>query len=107
MGAGATVTVRGVVSNGPELGAVRFVQDAEAGLALYALPTRVPGYDELRAGGSLQVTGQLKSYNGLLEMAPIATVRKISSGHKVRVLNVPVQDIGSAFVEANEGPCSK
>jgi len=103
MGAGATVTLRGVVSNGPELGAVRFVQDAEAGLALYALPTRVPGYDELRAGDSLQVTGQLKSYNGLLEMDPITTVRKISSGNKVRALKVPVQDIGSAFVEANEG----
>ena len=103
MGAGATVTVRGVISNGPELGALRFVQDAEAGLALYALPTRVPGYDELRAGDSLQVTGQLKNYNGLLEMDPIATVRKISGGHKVRTLKVPVKDISSAYVEANEG----
>jgi hypothetical protein len=103
LGPGATVTVRGVVSNGPELGALRFVQDGEAGLALYALPTRVPGYDELRAGDSLQVTGQLKNYNGLLEMDPITTVRKINSGHKVRALKVPVKDISTAFVEANEG----
>ncbi|MGI4761219.1 MAG: fibronectin type III domain-containing protein [Janthinobacterium lividum] len=103
MGAGATVTVRGVISNGPELGALRFVQDTQAGLALYALPTRVPGYDELRAGDSLQVTGQLKSYNGLLEMDPITTVRKISSGNKVRALKVPMKDLGSAYVEANEG----
>jgi hypothetical protein len=102
-GAGATVTVRGVISNGPELGALRFVQDGEAGLALYALPTRVPGYDELRAGDSLQVTGQLKSYNGLLEMDPISAVHKFSSGHKVRALRVSVKDISSAFVEANEG----
>jgi hypothetical protein len=103
LGPGATVTVRGVISNGPELGALRFVQDGEAGLALYALPTRVPGYDELRAGDSLQVTGQLKSYNGLLEMDPISTVRKISGGRTVRALKVPVKDINSAYVEANEG----
>jgi hypothetical protein len=103
MGAGANVTVRAVVINGPELGAVRFVQDAEAGLALYALPTRVPGYDELQPGDSLQVTGQLKVYNGLLELDPIASVRKISGGHKVRALKVPMSELGSAYVEANEG----
>jgi hypothetical protein len=103
MGPGATVTVRGVISNGPELGALRFVQDGEAGLALYALPTRIPGYDELRAGDSLQVTGQLKSYNGLLEMDPITSVHKISSGNKVRALKVAMRDLSSAFVEANEG----
>ena len=103
MGPGATVTVRGVISNGPELGALRFVQDGEAGLALYALPTRIPGYDELRAGDSLQVTGQLKSYNGLLEMDPISAVHKYSSGHKVRAVKVPMKDLSSAFVEANEG----
>ncbi len=103
LGPGASVTVRGVVTNGPELGAVRFVQDAEAGLALYALPTRVPGYDELRAGDSLQVTGQLKSYNGLLEMDPITSVQKISGGHKVRVLKVPMAEVTNMFTEANEG----
>lgn len=103
LGPGATVTVRGVVSNGPELGALRFVQDGEAGLALYALPTRVPGYDELQAGDSLQVSGQLKNYNGLLEMDPVTAVRKISSGHKVRALKVSVKDVSTAFVETNEG----
>ncbi|QKG52888.1 hypothetical protein [Hymenobacter sp. BRD67] len=103
LGAGATVTVRGVVSNGPELGALRFVQDGETGLALYALPTRVPGYDELKTGDSLQVTGQLKNYNGLLEMDPITTVRKISSGRPLHPLKVPVKQASSAFVEANEG----
>ncbi|WP_460582075.1 hypothetical protein [Hymenobacter arcticus] len=103
LGAGATVTIRAVVLNGPELGGLRYVQDGEAGLALYALPTRVPGFDELRAGDSLQVTGQLKSYNNLLEMDPIMAVRKISGGHALRSLKVPMADVGSAFVEANEG----
>ena len=75
-GAGATVTVRAVVANGAELGNLRFVQDAEAGLALYALGSKVPGFAELRAGDSIQVTGQLKNYNGLLEMDPVTALHK-------------------------------
>ena len=103
LGAGATVTIRAVVLNGPELGGLRYVQDGEAGLALYALPTRVPGFDELRAGDSLQVTGQLKNYNNLLEMDPVTAVRKISGGRPLHSLKVPMADVASAFVEANEG----
>ena len=103
LGAGATVTIRAVVLNGAELGALRFVQDGEYGLALYSLPTRVAGYDELRAGDSLQVTGQLKNYNGLLEMDPISSVRKISSGRTLHPLKVPASAITTAFSEAHEG----
>ncbi|MVN77075.1 hypothetical protein GO988_12130 [Hymenobacter sp. HMF4947] len=103
LGAGATVTVRAVVLNGAELGGLRFVQDGESGLALYALPTRVPGFDELQAGDSVQVTGQLKNYQGLLEMDPISAVRKISSGRPLRPLKVPASGITAAFSEAHEG----
>src|SRR4051812_36530631 len=66
LGAGSTVTVRAVVLNGPEMGNIRYVQDAEAGLALYAQPAKLAGFGDLQAGDSIQVTGQLKSYNGLL-----------------------------------------
>ena len=55
-GAGAVVTLRAVVLNGPELGRLRFVQDGRAGLALFARPDAVPGYDALQAGDSIQVT---------------------------------------------------
>jgi hypothetical protein len=59
----ATFTVRGIISNGPEPSTLRFVQDAE--LALYALPTCVPGYDELRTGDSLQrLAGDGTSHDG-------------------------------------------
>lgn len=102
-GPGATVTIRGVVLNGPELGGLRFVQDAETGLALYSLPGRVEGFDDLRAGDSLQATGQLKNYQGLLEMDPVTSVQKISSGRPLRALKVPATALTSAFVEANEG----
>lgn len=102
-GAGATVTVRGLVLNGAELGGLRFVQDGESGLALYALPTRVPGFDALHAGDSVQATGQLKNYNGLLEMDPVLSVHKVTGNRPLRALRVPATAITSAFVEANEG----
>jgi hypothetical protein len=47
LGAGSTVTVRAMVLNGPEMGNIRYVQDGEAGLALYSQPAKLPGYGEL------------------------------------------------------------
>jgi hypothetical protein len=97
------VTVRAVVLNGPELGNLRYVQDAEAGLALYAQPAKLPGFGELRAGDSIQVTGQLKAYNGLLEMDPVASVHKLASGRHLHAVTVPVAQAATAFIEENEG----
>lgn len=102
LGPGSTVTVRAVVLNGAEMGNVRYVQDGEAGLALYAQPTKLPGYGELRAGDSIQVTGQLKDYNGLLEVDPIASLHKVASGLRLRPIPVPVAQVTAAFAEANE-----
>ncbi|GAB3572858.1 hypothetical protein [Hymenobacter daeguensis] len=102
-GAGSTVTVRAVVLNGPEMGNIRYVQDAEAGLALYAQPAKLPGYGDLQAGDSVQVTGQLKNYNGLLEMDPIVSFHKLAGGRRLRPVRVPVAQAASAFTEANEG----
>ncbi|MBM3456773.1 MAG: hypothetical protein FJX80_16880, partial [Bacteroidetes bacterium] len=35
MGIGQTVTIKGVVTNGSELGSIRYVQDATAALPIY------------------------------------------------------------------------
>ena len=102
LGPGSTVTVRAVVLNGGELGNIRYIQDAEAGLALFAQPTKLPGYGELRTGDSIQVTGQLKIYNGLLEMDPVASFQKLASGVPLHPIEVPVAQATKAFVEANE-----
>jgi Fibronectin type III domain len=101
-GPGSTVTIRAVVLNGAEMGNMRFVQDAEAGLSLYAQAAKLPGFGELRAGDSIQVTGQLKAYNGLLEMDPITSFHKLASGVRLRALQIPVAQASTAFVEANE-----
>lgn len=103
LGAGSTVTVRAVVLNGAELGNIRYVQDGEAGLALYAQPAKLPGFGELQAGDSIVVTGQLKSYNGLLEMDPIASFHKLATGRHLHALQVPATQALEAYAEANEG----
>lgn len=61
----ATVTVKGVVTNGAELGVVRYFQDATGGIAVYAGGSVL---DEIFPGDSIQVTGQLTLFNGLLEI---------------------------------------
>ena len=67
---GQTVTVSGVVTSDDNLGSVRYLQDATAGIALY------PGEDwssweaTPQIGDSLSVTGTITEYNGLLEVGP-------------------------------------
>ena len=65
---GQTVTVSGVITSDENLGSVRYIQDATAGIALY------PGGDwsewdaTPQIGDSLSVTGEITEYNGLLEI---------------------------------------
>ena len=70
---GQTVTVTGIVTSDDNLGSVRYLQDATAGIALY------PGEDwsaweaTPQIGDSLSVTGEITEYNGLLEVGPNLT----------------------------------
>ncbi|MBT9392588.1 hypothetical protein KLP40_05370 [Hymenobacter sp. NST-14] len=100
-GPGMSVTVRGVVTNGPELGQLRFVQDQQAGLAVFS--TTNADLHALVPGDSVLLTGTLKDYKGLLEMDPVASVVKLGAGRRVVPLEVAAADLSSAFVEANEG----
>ena len=79
---GQTVTVTGIITSGADLGSVRYVQDASAGIALY------PGNDwtdwsaEPNPGDEVTVTGEITEYNGLLEIGPNLTqVDVLSSGN--------------------------
>ncbi|MBC9811431.1 endonuclease [Crocinitomicaceae bacterium CZZ-1] len=60
---GQTVTVSGVVTNGSELGALRYLQDGTAGIAAYG--GNVSGINRY---DSITVTGPLTEFNGLLEI---------------------------------------
>lgn len=63
------VTVTGVVTNGDELGIIRYFQDGTGGLAAYG--GEVEG---IELGDSITVSGVLKDYNGLLELDPILQI---------------------------------
>lgn len=73
---GTSVTISGIVTNGNELGIIRYMQDNSAGMALYDLT--LPALDR---GDSITVTGVLDDFNGLLELNPVTSVVIHSSGN--------------------------
>ncbi len=75
---GEQVTVSGIVTNGEELGAIRYFQDETAGLAMYGNLVQ-----NVKRGDSVTVTGTLKNYNNLLELDPVKSVTVHSSNHQL------------------------
>lgn len=79
---GSTVTVRGIVTNGPELGKIRYLQDGTAGIAAFPGTGSVPGFDgAVFPGDSVEITGTMISFHELLEITPITSFSVISTGH--------------------------
>jgi predicted extracellular nuclease len=75
----STVTVRGIVTNGAELGPIRYLQDNVAGIAAYS--STMMGNVVL--GDSVEVIGTLKDYNGLLEIDPVTSVNILARNKPV------------------------
>lgn len=73
---GAEVTVTGIVTNGDELGLIRYMQDATGGIAVYS-----SALSDVVRGDEVTVTGTLKEYNTLLEIDPVSSVTVNSSGN--------------------------
>lgn len=99
LGVGATVTVRGIVTNGSEFGDnIRYLQDNTAGIAAYDGGGMLSGVNR---GDSIEITGELTEFASLLEISPITSFTVINSGNP---LPDPVElDITSGFNEAYEG----
>jgi phosphatidylserine/phosphatidylglycerophosphate/cardiolipin synthase-like enzyme len=81
---GQTATVTGIVTNGPELGSIRYIQDETAGIAIY------PGFDwdDLdfvpQPGDEITVTGEITEFANLLEIGPnISSMVLESSGNQL------------------------
>jgi len=92
---GSTVTISGIVTNGGELGMIRYVQDQSAGIAVYS--AEMSG---VQRGDSVSLSGTLKDYLSLLELDPVSSVTVHSSGHK---LPDPVLLTPGQFSESYEG----
>ncbi len=73
---GTVVTVKGIATNGSELGIIRYFQDATAGIAAYGGSVGV-----VNRGDTITVTGTLKNYNQLLELDPLTSVVVNSTGN--------------------------
>jgi len=88
MPVGTVVTVKGIATNGSELGIIRYLQDATAGIAAYGSAMGV-----VNRGDSITVTGTLKLYNQLLELDPITNVVVTSTGNTLPdpIVLTPIQ----------------
>lgn len=74
------VTVTGIVTNGPELGPIRYIQDETAAIGIYpdwaSLPGETPG-----PGDEITVTGKLMEFQQLLEIDNVTEYSLNSSGN--------------------------
>ncbi|NJN77428.1 MAG: T9SS type A sorting domain-containing protein, partial [Saprospiraceae bacterium] len=61
---GQTLTITGTVINNNDLGPIRYLQDATAGLAVYAPGTS----DTWNEGDNITVTGTMGEFNGLIQI---------------------------------------
>ena len=100
LGPGNTVTIKGIITNGSELGPIRYIQDATAGTALY-FPSIT---NSLLRGDSVQVTGTLVDFNNLLELNPISSSNVINTGN---TSPVPVVLSPSQLSETYEGQLTR
>ncbi len=81
---GSTVTVHGIVTNGDELGKIRYLQDGTAGIAAFPGNGSQAGFDTaVKPGDSIEVTGTLVLFHDLLEITPITSWQIISSNNPI------------------------
>ncbi|MDQ3072876.1 MAG: hypothetical protein M3Q97_06410, partial [Bacteroidota bacterium] len=73
---GSTVSIKGIVLNGSELGLIKYIQDETGGIAAYS--SALTG---VKRGDSIAVTGVLKQFNNLLEIDPVNSHTVISSNN--------------------------
>ena len=95
LGIGATVTVEGIITNGAELGGIRYFQDTTAGIAAYS-----SSMSGVLRGDSVLITGTIKDYNELLEIDPVTSFTVLSSGN---TLPTPVVITPAQIDESKEG----
>jgi phosphatidylserine/phosphatidylglycerophosphate/cardiolipin synthase-like enzyme len=99
-GAGTAIAVRGTVSNGSELGVIRYLQDKEAGLAAYS--TTAANFSNLVVGDSIEIRGTLKNFSGILEIDPVTSVTVLDRNRPLKITEVDVAAGASVYAEAYE-----
>lgn len=90
---GSSVSITGIVTNGDELGPIRYVEDGTAGIAIYDLSTNNL-LNGAQRGDSITITGSLVDYNGLLELNPTSSAIIHSISNSVTPQTVTPIQIG-------------
>ncbi len=101
---GSVVTTTGVISCNNEFGSVKYLQDAAAGIALYA-----PELSNAVVGDSMIITGVLSRYRGELQLSPVLSYEKVSSGKNISVLTLDnIEDFSTPSFESRKVimPCA-
>ncbi len=93
-GIGQTVTISGVVTNGSELGNIRYLQDETGALAAFG--SNISG---IQRYDSVTITGVLLEFSGLLELSPVNSF--VNHGDAV-VVPTPLQLPITAAAEVHE-----
>ena len=109
--AGPTVTVRGIVTNGAELGStvsiIRYIQDGSgAGVGVYSTGTGAfaTTLNSVALGDSIVVTGGLKMFRGLLEIDPVTSLTVLAGNRPVPAPIVfTAANAAAAYAEQYEG----
>lgn len=73
---GTVVTVKGIVTNGSELGTVRYMQDNTGGIAVYDSQL-----SNVNRGDSITVTGKISPYANLIEIGSVTNLVINSTGN--------------------------
>ncbi len=92
LGIGQTVTVSGVVTNGSELGNIRYIQDGTA-----AIPAFGSNLSSIQRGDSITATGVLFDFSGLLEISPTTSFVNHGPASLPTPLIVPLSAINESL----------
>ncbi len=78
---GSVITTTGTLSCGDEFGLIRYMQDADAGIALYDADLSAT-----QAGDSIVVTGVLSRYRGQTQLSPVFSFNVVGKGKELSPL---------------------
>ena len=76
---GTVVTVKGIVTNGSELGVIRYIQDNTGGIGVYDSESKE--LSAVKRGDSITVTGEISPYANLTEIGNITSLVVNSTGN--------------------------
>jgi phosphatidylserine/phosphatidylglycerophosphate/cardiolipin synthase-like enzyme len=93
---GSTVSIKGIITNGDELGPIRYLEDGTGGIGIYDPNVMLT----VQRGDSVIISGVLFDFNNLLEIQPVSNLQVLSQSNP---LPTPLGIIPAQLDETVEG----